>query len=710
MMRNGMMSFCLSLLLSVGGYVHAQSFSEEVDSIRTRDIREINVYSEKKQPAVSMLSLPSFSVGIDRLSLPSLFTPADALRRETGVALTRDGVWATSVNIRGLSKERILILADGERVQTATDIAAALSTVDMNSLERIEVIKGAGSVLYGTGAMGGVVNFVSARPAYTTGLEAHGRAGAGFSSVNELWQAHAGIQVSDRNWYLGVNGSYRHAQDVKTPVGMLDNSQFEDWSVGLQGGMMYGDSQELLVNYQHYEADNVGLPGGESFPAVAQVRYKKVQRNQLSGEYVFHEPADCLNELRIKAYTQNFTRDVENRLEAKKTVILPSSVNVTSGVKLLTDWNLFSPDHRLKVGVEGWLRDAETKRYNWLEVGEQEYLITQEQPVPDATMLDVGLFAQYSWSVLPDKLTLDAGLRFDGIRTQNDSAFNPVARYKEVNGKREEIEDVARSLLFAAGLTHEFSYAAHVDLVYRPVRQHKLLLSLSNAYRAASLEERFKYIDQAGTLSVGNPDLKPEQGVFSNLGYRFAGERLHVQADVFANYLFHLITPQLETAYTTPNGDVVPALVNRNIDRAFFLGAELEAAYWFLNNLWLTANASYVRGRDVKMSEYLPQIPPLRGLVEMNYRLKDYVTATVFVDWAARQAEIAAGESVTPGYATLNLALRSEPIRLHPVSLQCYAGVDNILNTEYYNHINTTRGIVRAEPGRNFYVKLQLGW
>ncbi len=703
----------LFLLLSVSVVVTAQTPSpqSEADSLRLRDIEEIDVYSTARPSRVSLLALPSLTIGGDELSAPSLFTPADALRREAGIALTRDGIWATSVNIRGLSKERILILSDGERVQTATDIAAALSTIDLNSLERIEVIKGAGSVLYGTGAMGGVVNFVSARPAYTGRMTTSGRVGGGFASANRLWTANAGVQVTDRNWYVGVNGSYRQAQDMRTPAGVIGNSQFEDWSVGVQAGLTYADTQELLLDYQHYEANNVGLPGGASFPAQARVCYRNVQRNLLSGEYVLHEPGVYLRELRVKAYTQNFIRDVENYVEPKKTTILPSSTNVTSGARVLTDWTLPSDRHRLKAGVEGWLRDAETVRYNLQEVGEHEVLVRREQPVPNATMLDLGLFAQYSWDVLPERLTLDAGLRLDYIRTKNDSAFDPVVQFMEINGRPEdEPMDVERSLLYAAGLSHEFSYAAHVDLSYRPARRHRVVLSLSNAYRAASLEERFKYIDQAGTLSVGNPHLKPEQGAFANLSYRFGGDRLRVQADVYSNYLFNLITPRLDPAYTTVDGEVTEALVNTNVDRALFLGAEVEAEYWFLPDLWIAANAGYVRGRDVLARAFLPQLPPFKGLAEVNYRLRDWFTATLFVDWAARQAAVAEGESPTDGYATLNFALQSGRIPLHRLYLRGQAGVDNLLNAEYYNHLNTARGIVRAEPGRNFYVKVQVGW
>ena len=72
-----------------------------------------------------------------------------------------DGPWATSINIRGLSENRLVILVDGHRVETATDLTASFSMIDVNDIERAEVIKGAQSSLYGTGAMGGIVNIIT---------------------------------------------------------------------------------------------------------------------------------------------------------------------------------------------------------------------------------------------------------------------------------------------------------------------------------------------------------------------------------------------------------------------------------------------------------------------------------------------------------------------------------------------------------------------
>ncbi len=678
------------------------------DSIPEKNIKEVVVYGISS----GRLTFPLSLVSKTSLLNSSFTTPADALQRETGIFMSRDGIWATSVNIRGLSEQRLLFLVDEDRLLTATDIAAALSTVDMNALERIEVIKGAGSVLYGTGAMGGVVNFVIERPAFTPFLESHGNIHSSFNSSNQLWSNHAKLQLTNRQWYLSLNGSYRTADNIRTPEGKIPNSQFNDASWGMQAGMSSVANQELLVNYQHFEAWNVGLPGGSAFPPTATVRYKNVQRNLFDAEYVFYEITDYLKQLRLKAYTQNISRDVENIVNTS-TAIFPSSNNITSGIKAVGDWE-FTAYHKLTLGTEGWLRDAKTSRIKKVNSGTQ-INVFGEQPTPNAQVQDMGIFAQYSWEFSPRYWMLDAGIRLDYMKTTNDSAFQPVYKYSYFpeNPSMRIYEDIPRSLLFKADEKNEFSYSAHIDLIYHPTRRQMLALSVSNSYRAPSLEELFKYIDQAGTLRVGNPDLRPEKGFFSNFSYTLSEDHFYIKTDLFANYLFDLIAEQHGTyTYQDEKGKVTQreALINTNIDKALFLGGEMELQ-WKINPVFsVLANLSYTQGRNIDKDTFLPQIPPMHGLFSVNYHQKELFDASVSALWAAKQGKVAPGENPTNGHLIFNADLHTEKFRINRNYLRFFAGAENIFDKAYYNHLSTTRGVLRLEPGRNIYVKAELGW
>ena len=703
-MTRSSLLFVLAAMLSVQSLLGATSG----DSIRNKEIDEITVFGGLSK----MFALPMVVVDKKTIDASSFFSPADALRRETGISLVRDAVWATSLNVRGLSEQRLIVMADGDRIQTATDHSAALSVFDLNNVERVEVIKGASSVLYGTGAMGGVVNFVTQRPTYTSIPQTNGNVETGFNTANNLWTNGINLQFSTNQWYLGVNGSFRTADNIRTPGGTLPNSQFHDASWGLRGGIMYSPNQEVLVNYQHFTGWDIGLPGGRSFPTTAAARYKGVDRDQLSGEYILSDISPELKKVSFKLYTQSITRDVELKPADHTVTMFPSSNNITSGVKLSSDWK-FTDFHNLILGAEGWQRNAYTSRLTIKQTSDSTSIGTGDQPTPKVHMLDLGAFAHYSWKIIPGRWTLNAGLRLDYIRTSNDSAFSPLYQYKSSGDKISYVKNLARRVTFASSVHQDIAYAAHVDVVYNPAFGQQLALSLANSYRAASIEERFKLIELSGPKHVGNPDLKPEKGMFSDLNYTFSASRFRLKADVYANYLNDLITERYGT-YTyinaSGNSTTEQAYVNVNVSKALFLGAELEGK-WKINDLFsLLANASYTRARDIDANDFLPQIPPMSGYASFDYQSKKQLGASFSALWAARQNENAAAETATAGHIVYNMNVHSGNIVLNESQLQLFAGVDNILDTAYMDHLSTTRGILKLEPGRNIYLKARLAW
>ncbi|MFT3753902.1 MAG: TonB-dependent receptor, partial [Paludibacter sp.] len=371
----------------------------------------------------------------------------------------------------------------------------------------------------------------------------------------------------------------------------------------------------------------------------------------------------------------------------------------------------------LTLGAEGWQRDAQTYRLTVKTSPDSTIVGTGEQPTPKAQMLDLGVFAHYSWKIYPRKWTLNAGLRLDYIKTSNDTAFSPLYKYTNANSAYGSVvgyvKDLARRVTFVSSVHEDIAYAAHIDMVYNPTIQQQFALSVANSYRAAFIEERFKLIELAGPKHVGNPGLKPEKGTFSNLNYTLSGNRFVLKADVFANYLNDLITEKAGTyTYINASGVTISedAFVNVNVSKALFLGAELESKWRIDNQFSLFANASYTHARDVDANTALPQIPPLSGFASFNYQSKRQIGASFSALWAAAQNEIATGETATAGHVIYNLNIHSGDIALNSSKLELFAGVDNLLNTAYLDHLSTTRGILKLEPGRNIYLKVKWGW
>lgn len=691
----------LTILLSAFLVQTPDTTTHKPDSMRLREINEVTVYSI----APNKIGLPYIAVDKKEIEKHNFVTPADALQTQTGIALSRDGSWATSVNVRGMGEQRLMLMVDGDRLQTATDVAGALSTVSLQQLDKIEVIKGAGSVLFGSGAMGGVLNFVSERPGYADALTVNGKVQTGFSAVNHLSDNAAQLDFKNNNWYIRVDGSYRKAGNTMTAKGSLPNSRFNDAAWSLKGGMRYGDNQELIVGYNEFYGWDIGIPGNDAFVQSATVRYANIKRRQLNGEYIFTDLSDMLTRLSIKAYTQNISRGVENIFKPNASttrIILPSSLNSTSGVKATADL-YFNDYNTMTVGVESWLRKSETIRMNVTEKTSDTTIIS-EQPSPHARVLNVGAFALYKKVIDPKYLNINFGVRLDYLQTSNDTLFKELYRYKFGSNTIDKSGRVVRIL---PSSKPDFSYAAHIDFEYMPAKRNKITLMLATAYRVATIEERYKYIDLgSGTPKIGNPDLKPEKGGFSNLNYMFSGKNLNFKTDIFANYFFDLIAETPGT-YTPVSGSSFNALILNNINKALFAGAEMELT-WIINKQFsFHSNASYVRAQDMSNGKFLTQIPPVHGIAQLNYRLPKLFNAGLSAQWAATQTEAAETETQTAGHVILNFDVQSARIKVNETALKLFAGIENILDKAYKNHLFATRGFDYYEPGRNVYVKVK---
>lgn len=144
---------------------------------RTIDIGEVVVSSLRIDRKVKELPAPLTVVRASDYQKQSSLTLSTVLNREPGISLGGDGIWATNINIRGLNENRLVTLVDGSRVETATDLTASMSMVDVWEIDRVEVIRGALSSLYGTGAMGGIINIITKDGHFSDQLYVSGNAG-----------------------------------------------------------------------------------------------------------------------------------------------------------------------------------------------------------------------------------------------------------------------------------------------------------------------------------------------------------------------------------------------------------------------------------------------------------------------------------------------------------------------------------------------------
>jgi len=693
---------------------------------------EVKVSSLRYERSEKEIPMPITVVPRENMPRQSSITLSDVLSKETGIALYRDGAWGTSVNIRGLGENRMVILINGNRVETATDLAAGLSMVDVNEIERVEVIKGAASSIYGTGAMAGVINIITKQGKYQAQPGIHGEATGLFEGVNSLYGTHVGLESGGKKWFLRMGGGYRDAGNMKTPDGILDNSQFSDYSLNGSFGWKPLHNHEFTVDVQNYKAMDVGIPGGSPFNPTAIASYPSELRRLISGRYRITNLSDLVEEVSLRYYNQYILRDVElfpnipptilgnNRITANR--ILPQGNHYTNGLVLESHLKL-TENNRLVAGIDLWQRRLITGRMKYItqEVLDDFQRVVKtleiekgEKPVPDSRFSSMGIFFQDELSLMDDKLDLYLGARLDAIHVANDQAIDPV--FMSVNGIEKDPIPGQR-VVFEEQSQLAITWSAHAGGLYHLTNSLDLSANLGRSFRSPTLEERFKYIDLGSKVRLGDPLLKPEKGTFADVGFRVWKDNFNMQLNGFAHFLNDMIveTPgEFIYRLTTKEGvtltDTLPALVNTNVDQALLAGAEFTFNYALLDQFVILGQASYVRGMNWKDDTDLPLIPPYNAGLGFRYQLPGIFS----LEWTTRrygaQNKIAAGETSTEGFWLSDFALFSAAKEVGIATFQIFAGVDNVFNEEYVNHLATNRGMVIAEPGRNVFVKVRMNF
>ncbi len=272
---------------------------------------QVTVTSTKYSKLEKDVALPLEVVTSEKLERNLAVSVPDILNNEPGITLVRDGIWGTDVNIRGLSRQNIVTLVDGNRIETATNLTAGLSLIDMFDIQRIEVIKGGVSSLYGTGATGGVINVTTKNGSYTDALHLSGSLSSGYNSVNEGGIGNLSLNASSTTWFIKLSGSLRSAINTQTPQGRLPNSQFRDNYFSGTAAFIPIEDQELKISFQNFSGKDIGIPGGKTFPQTAIARYLLAERKMYSAEYRIKNLLPSLLNTTIKYFYQGIERNVE---------------------------------------------------------------------------------------------------------------------------------------------------------------------------------------------------------------------------------------------------------------------------------------------------------------------------------------------------------------------------------------------------------------
>ena len=590
-------------------------------------------------------------------------TIAETLSGEVGIAQRTMGRAAARPVIRGMGGDRLLILEDGGRTgdksASAADHAVA---IDPTTATNIEITRGPASLIYGSSALGGVVNVkreaipqtLPNRP--TMNLTFQGE------SVNSGLTGTTGltIPIGDLAWKLELNR--RHTDDTHTPIGVLENTSLSQTNFST-GVSMVKDWGHFGISGGSYRSD-YGIPGSPEGHIQGVTIDLERQRYEGNFEYGFQQ--SFLEKLKLHS---TYTRYQHQEIES----------NNTLGVEFgLLTYNLSALAYMhgdAVAGIWGEYRDHATGGFYW---------------TPHTREMSLAGF-YFKQKRLNDDLTLQGAIRYD-VRRIEPFEDGAVTRAGAVQQR-----DFGGVSSAASGIYH---WDDHLETG----------ATLMKTFRTPGIEELFSDGPHLASYSyeIGNAELGSEDGFGTEAFLRYSAKRVKLNFTVFRNQIYSYLIPTNtgEKEWGSGAAGWLWIYQYRGQD-AVLDGAEFSVDAEIVSRLQAQVRMSYVRGTLADSESPLERIPPLNGKVALRY-----VTRPLKVHFTARlsdgQYRLSEFEEATDGYIVYDVGFQLA-FPVWQLQHQAVVTIENIFDTEYRQHLSRIKSVM-PEPGRNMKLLYRLNF
>jgi len=619
----------------------------------------------------------------------------DIARMIPGVEKTTDSPWGSDINIRGLSRNSVLFLIDGCRVNTATDINARFGLINPADIERIEVLKGPISSLYGWGAMGGVVNVITRKGDYTPVPRTRGELRGQASTNPSGYGAYGlGAYESPGAWFLGSGGYRDYAERKSAGETVLHNSQFRDVYGRFGSGYRWNEGNETQVNVQVMEGRNIGIPGkGLALSEGPDATYPVTRRVLGSLSHTLTPDSRILTRSRVNLFFQEVDRNVlldAFPAAASMESAEPGADHSTWGANWTS--HLALGDHTPVLGMEVWQWKIDnTERIKRLKSG----LMGIDSSLGNVSQVVGGIFAEDTWGV-SRAVDLNLGGRLDVTRVKSDDLYNWIIPPSSA---------VAITRVRSGATEEDKSFQGQAGLTWRVAPGWSATALAAASYRPPDLMDRFKYVNLGSGVSLyGNPELDPEQSLFFETGVHYVDQRVRISGALYCNRLEDMIT---EYQVSTTRIEM------RNIDEARIYGSEISGEWLMGKGVSAQASLAWTRGDNRTTGEALPFIAPLNSRASLAWEpqapsmLKGWRWEVIH-EWADAQDRVPSDGTASESWQTVDIrtAYQFSALALdHEVSV----GVTNLFDEDYSNFLATSRGMELKEAGISlfFHYKVQ---
>jgi outer membrane receptor protein involved in Fe transport len=639
---------------------------------------------------------------------------ADLFREFAGLDASGVGPNQRRPEIRGLRGQRILLLQDGLRLNNSRrqqDFGELPALGGGAGIDRVEIVRGPSSVLYGSDAMGGVINIISSEvPAGQTAVG--GEAIYRYGSAGAVSAPSGSVYTRAGRFALRAGAAYRESEPYRAPAGTFGNitlpteelvydSGIRDRSYDLFSSFDLGRSSQIYARAGWYAASDAGFGFidpvrlGPGQPRIQILYPDQSFARQSVGYRSSAVPTIFAQRIDVTGYAQQNERYLDNF------ILVPAGPGATIDTKTWNFTDVSTLGARLElarpIGETATLtyggdafrdrsRNTDSSRTVVTGFGPPVTRTSTTPQVPNATFSSAGIFSQLEARPL-DRLTTILG-----------------ARYQSVSAETRVTSGIDGPLRKARNGTFVWS----ANGLYRATSNVNVVMSLGRGFRAANLVERFfeGLAPEGNGFQRANPELEPETSLNVDLGLRYRGGPFHAEAFAFRNDISNAIRAR-------PTGDSVnrrPAFQNLNIGRLRMKGLELSAGV--RTAAGFDASTSFTRLDGTNISD--PDSPigdsySSKVVGDIGYRAPSgRFTAGYSLRYQGEQKEVIVGTNplgpVIPDFLVHSARASGVVFQTRDVVNELALRIENIGNRLYAESPNAS--FFRPEPGRNVSLAL----
>lgn len=659
------------------------------------------VVKSTHQSSMRNIVQPVLIVDEEALKKTQAKSLGELLEQQPGISNASFGPGVGRPVLRGLSGSRVKTLVNG---QDSSDLSAMSSDhapmVEITNSQQVEVILGPATVLYGSGAIGGIVNVLDRSIHQSPVEEVQGSVKAGISSNDQAQVLAAELNAGNGRWAMHLNGFDKSSNDYHGSKGRVKNSDTKSQGGGIGISRTSNEHGFIGMSINVIEQD-YGVPNLND--TQTRVRPKQT-RSQLSAAWL-NPTAGILrwethlshidyehDELTVPITEGLFEKEsfeLNSKLQHSTIAGWEGTVGVhfsQQEIKLCHDHSGCNqiPDH----SDQRW--DGEQGNLFTLQDGQQ---FVHDTPMPITKSTNVGYFfvENKPWALegLGHGL-FELGARIDAKTiTADPVSIQPSSRRSQAYYSD---KNFLPTTLSAAS-------------IWNVSDDQRFSLSLSRAQRAPDAEEMYWNGDHHATFSyqLDNIDLHEETAYTADLVWNLSGENYFIRTAAYHYFFKDFIYNDLKDTTDPYHGNSVYRHEQKD---ARFVGFEFSWEQQINNSLSTVFNLDSVRARLLEGDDkYIPRLPPATASFGINWQKNNWLVG-IKNNWVASQERVSRNENSTSGFQKFDLKV-DYSARVFQQEVTTSLAVNNVFNSPGTNHVSYLKEFA-PNPGRNIKLQTQL--